>query len=137
MRRTVTPTVTMRATSVHDFRASNCAGNKEDCEKETLQVLIDNLKAVIQSHSIPATAIHHFTVPVLHNIIDTFNRIDAEYVGALTPYSFCFYSPPRSYYKYFLDSPPHAPPLPPLSLPSHPTPKNTARTASSRTLKFS
>ena len=67
-----------RAGSADDARALSPARRERDDAKEPLQVQINNLRAVIESHSIPATAIHHFTVPVLHSIIDTFKLIDTE-----------------------------------------------------------
>ena len=74
----VTRTVTLRAVDKHDFRTSKCAAEKEDRMKEPLQVQIDNLRAVIQSQSIPATAVNRFTVTTLHKIIDAFNLVDSE-----------------------------------------------------------
>lgn len=71
-------TVTMRAAENHDFRTSKCAANKEDRLNEPLQVQIDNLRAVIQSQSIPATTANRFSVTILHRIIDEFNLMDSE-----------------------------------------------------------
>ncbi len=76
-------TVTMRAVDADAaaFRTSLCHHDASVRQRETLQTQVDNLRRVIASHAIPATAIHHFSVERLHAIIRLFNETDWDHDG--------------------------------------------------------
>jgi hypothetical protein len=45
---------------------------------DSVQTQLDNLKAVIQSHAIPATAVQTFSADVIRSLINVYNHIDHD-----------------------------------------------------------
>jgi hypothetical protein len=76
-------TITMRANNDMIFLTSNCARDGTHSE-EPIQTQINNLKAVIQSHAVPATAVQAFSADKIRALISVYNSIDHDGNGFAT-----------------------------------------------------
>lgn len=77
-------TITMRAnTNLGTMLTSNCKRDGSHGE-EPIQQQLDNLKAVIQSHAIPATCVQRFSAETIKNCIAVYNGIDHDGNGFAT-----------------------------------------------------